>query len=148
MTEIRCQSLFIDAYYTQESLESLRTVDDIPFLRTIEVPRNCYVCARNNGTRRNARQGGAESNLPQLTYDSSSSSSATLSPEALTYNSIPLPPPHTPSEAHIPPAAPLPPGYVLSDRRLAPLEYLQNISPKARDPIDDEALRQFQAITI
>ncbi|TBU31611.1 hypothetical protein BD311DRAFT_775931 [Dichomitus squalens] len=139
----------LNAYYTQESLESLQTVDDIPILRAIEVPRNRYVCARNNGARRNVRQGVAEPILPPLIYDgSSSSSSSSSSPEALTYHSIPITPPHSPSPNHIPPAVPLPPGYVLSDRRLAPLEYLQNISPKARDPIDDEALRQFQAITI
>lgn len=134
-----------DAYYTQESFEALQTVDDIPCLRDIEVPRNRYVCARNNGGRRRERQGGAESMLPPFAYDSSSSPSS--SPREGYYpTSYPLQP--SPSHSAIPPAAPLPSGFVLSDRRLAPLEYLQNISPRARDPIDDEALRQFQAISI
>ena len=46
-----------DAYYTQESYESLNTVDDFPELAEIQVPPNQYVCARNNGARRNVRNG-------------------------------------------------------------------------------------------
>ncbi|KAI1795514.1 hypothetical protein LXA43DRAFT_970446 [Ganoderma leucocontextum] len=138
----------LNAYYTQESFESLQTVDDIPCLRDIEVPRDCYVCARNNGGRRKERQGVTEPMLPPFTYDSSGSSlSPSSSPEAFYPTPYPLLPP-SPPHALVPPAAPLPAGFVLSDRRLAPLEYLQNISPRARDPIDDEALRQFQAISI
>lgn len=131
-----------DAYYTQESFESLQTVDDIPCLQGIEVPRNRYVCARNNGGRRKERQGVTEPMLPPFSYDSSPS----LSPEA--FYSAPFSHQPSPSQSLVPPAAPLPSGFILSDRRLAPLEYLQNISPRARDPIDDEALRQFQAISI
>ena len=134
----------IDAYYTQESFESLQTVDDIPCLQGVEVPRNRYVCARNNGGRRKERQGATEPLLPPFSYDSSSSPSS--SPE--TFYSAPYSHQSSPSHSLIPPAAPLPSGFILSDRRLAPLEYLQNISPRARDPIDDEALRQFQAISI
>ncbi len=133
-----------DAYYTQESFESLQTVEDIPCLRGIEVPRNCYVCARNNGGRRKERQGVTEPMHSPFAYDSSSSPSS--SPDA--FYPTPCPLQSSPPHALTPPAAPLPSGFVLSDRRLAPLEYLQNISPRARDPIDDEALRQFQAISI
>ncbi|PIL36046.1 hypothetical protein GSI_01706 [Ganoderma sinense ZZ0214-1] len=135
----------LNAYYTQESFEALQTVDDIPCLRDIDVPRNRYVCARNNGGRRRERQGVSDAILPPFAYDSSSSPSS--SPREGFY---PTPYSLQPSPSHtlVPPAAPLPSGFVLSDRRLAPLEYLQNISPRARDPIDDEALRQFQAISI
>ncbi len=138
----------LDAYYTQDSLESLHTIDDIPVLSRIEVPRNRYVCARNNGARRNARHiGASEHMLPPLVYHDAltSSSSSSTDDDSPTYPIPPLPPvPLSPSHAPIPPVAPLPPGYTLTDRRLAPLEYLQNCSPKARDPADDEALRQFQ----
>ncbi|KAI0743954.1 Gti1/Pac2 family-domain-containing protein [Daedaleopsis nitida] len=135
----------LNAYYTQDSLEALHTVDDIPLLSRIEVPRNCYVCARNNGARRNARQilAPVDLTMPSVVYDVAS---ATSSPPRS--GSDPASPTILPaaasSHAPIPPVAPLPPGIQLSDRRLAPLEYLQNISPRARDPADDEALRQFQ----
>lgn len=73
------------------------------------------------------------------------SSSSSADGDSPTYLMPPLPAvPLSPSQAPIPPVAPLPAGYTLTDRRLAPLEYLQNCSPKARDPADDEALRQFQ----
>ena len=135
-----------DAYYTQESFEALQTVDDIPCLRDIDVPRNRYVCARNNGGRRRERQGVSDAILPPFAYDSSSSTSSSSPREGFYPTPYPLQP--SPSHTHVAPAAPLPSGFVLTDRRLAPLEYLQNISPRARDPIDDEALRQFQAISI
>ncbi len=137
-----------DAYYTQDSLEGLATVDDFPHLRNVQVPPNKYVCARNNGARRGARTGGPAEPLmlpmtsgytgsdPSPPFSSSSSSSGSTR-----YSSQPISLPPTPP---VPPAAPLPAGSVLAERRLAPLEYLQNISPRARDPFDDEALRQFQ----
>ncbi|RPD52826.1 hypothetical protein L227DRAFT_568337 [Lentinus tigrinus ALCF2SS1-6] len=140
----------LNAYYTQDSLESLHTIDDIPVLTRIEVPRNRYVCARNNGARRNGRQigGSAEPILPPLMYNDvalTPSSSSSTEGDSPTYPVPPLPPvPLSSPQVPIPPVAPLPAGYTLTDRRLAPLEYLQNCSPKARDPADDEALRQFQ----
>lgn len=138
-----------DAYYTQDSLEGLATVDDFPLLRSVQVPHNKYVCARNNGARRGTRMGGPAEPLmlpmtsgsigsdPSPTFSSSSSSSSSTRYSSQPPISLPPTPP-------VPPAAPLPAGSVLAERRLAPLEYLQNISPRARDPFDDEALRQFQ----
>ena len=153
-----------DAYYTQESYESLNTVDDFPELAEIQVPPNQYVCARNNGARRNVRNGsggaggGYEHALPSLTYRdterspalSSNSSTESFPSYVLTASQVsPYPPPPSSSPEStgfvVPPAVPLRTGFPLgADRRLAPLEYLQNISPRARNPADDEALRQFQ----
>ncbi|KAH9892756.1 hypothetical protein C8Q73DRAFT_791766 [Cubamyces lactineus] len=143
----------LNAYYTQESLESLATVDDLPVFKMVKVPPNRYVCARNNGNRRGMRQSGLAENfmIPQAPRDSGTDSSPTLSSSSSPSSSVgsdrhyPSPPPISlPPTPPVPPAAPLPPGRIVSDRRLAPLEYLQNISPRARDPVDDEALRQFQ----
>ena len=134
-----------DAYYTQESLQFLKTVDNIPLLRAMTVPHNRYVCARSNGGRRNARPGVTKSIVHPLTHDNSSLSPL-LGRETAEDHSISYSLTKSSSRGYIPPAAPLPPGFVLSERRLAPLEYLQNISPKARHPVDDEALRQFQLI--
>lgn len=74
---------------------------------------------------------------PSPTFSSSSSSSSDTRYSSQPPLSLSPTPP-------VAPAAPLPAGSVLAERRLAPLEYLQNISPRARDPFDDEALRQFQ----
>jgi Gti1/Pac2 family transcription factor len=40
-----------DAYWTQETLDRLLTVDDIPELRSLEVPPGTYLCARTNRMR-------------------------------------------------------------------------------------------------
>ncbi|KAI0718549.1 Gti1/Pac2 family-domain-containing protein [Cerioporus squamosus] len=40
------------AYYTPDSLESLRTTDDVPTLARIEPPCNTYVCTRSKSARR------------------------------------------------------------------------------------------------
>ena len=148
-----------DAYYTQESFESLRTIDDYPVLASIVVPPNQYVCARNNGARRNVRGGGAPVPPPPTGYGDghhSPAPSSSSSTESLLPPPPPLPLMHSYSpdsasppdmHAEIPPAAAPPRSgafAVAADRRLAPLEYLQNISPRARNPADDEALRQFQ----
>lgn len=47
------RSLFVpfdnlDAYYTEDSLEHLRTVDDIPILANLHVPHECYQRARSS----------------------------------------------------------------------------------------------------
>ncbi|KAI0759879.1 hypothetical protein BD413DRAFT_607438 [Trametes elegans] len=138
----------LNAYYTQESLETLMTVDDVPIFRMVgKIPPNKYVCARNNGARRGTRQPVATEPLemPSLVPDSSPSppSSSSSSPASDTHRR-PRTPISLPPTPPVPPAAPLPRGFVVSDRRLAPLEFLQNLSPRARDPVDDEALRQFQ----
>ena len=40
-----------DAYWTQESLDELMTVDDFPELRSLDVPPGTYLCARTNRMR-------------------------------------------------------------------------------------------------
>jgi len=41
----------LNAYWTQETLDRLLTVDDIPELRSLEVPSGTYLCARTNRMR-------------------------------------------------------------------------------------------------
>ncbi|CDO69181.1 hypothetical protein BN946_scf185042.g83 [Trametes cinnabarina] len=138
----------LNAYYTQESFETLATVDDIPIFKGVKVPPNRYVCARNNSGRRTTRQNGLSEPymLPpvmrSVATDSSPSPSSSSSEESDAHYpaSSPVSILSTPP---VPPAAPLPAGRNVADCRLAPLEYLQNISPRARDPLDDEVLRQF-----
>ena len=47
---LSARSSLSDAYYTEDSLEELRTVDDIPQLATLQVPHECYQRARSSTT--------------------------------------------------------------------------------------------------
>ncbi|KAI9067361.1 hypothetical protein FKP32DRAFT_1644253 [Trametes sanguinea] len=138
----------LNAYYTQESLETLATVDDVPIFRSVKVPPNQYVCARNNSGRRTTRQNGLSE--PYMIPPVSRPIAADPSPppssgssDGSDVHSRASPPISIPPSSPVAPAAPLPPGRSVADRCLAPLAYLQNISPRARDPLDDEVLRQF-----
>ncbi|ESK90894.1 hypothetical protein Moror_16480 [Moniliophthora roreri MCA 2997] len=75
------------AYFTQDSLEYLRTIDDIPALSNLHVPPGKYITARTGKPRRSTAE------------------------------------------------------------TLAPLEYLENIPPPRRHPVDEEALMSFTAAT-
>ncbi|GBE80475.1 Gti1/Pac2 family-domain-containing protein [Sparassis latifolia] len=107
----------INAYYSESTISQLRTVDQIPDLKDIQVPEGRYVCARS-GSRRAAR---AQQQQRNTRVDPSSSSSSSD--------------PHSPV-------------YRNNHLRLAPLEYLQMVPPRARDPIDDEVLRSFRSAAL
>ncbi|KAI0948985.1 hypothetical protein AcW1_008708 [Taiwanofungus camphoratus] len=127
----------INAYYTQDTLDQLNTVDQIPQLKSIQVPAGLYVCARTNTARRMSRILARPSAERRSSDTTSSSSSRGLdvppSTQSIAVGSLPLP---FPGAAGFNTPAPY-------ARQLAPLEYLQNIPPQARDPIDDEVLRSF-----
>ena len=69
-----------DAYWTQESLDELLTVDDFPELRSLDVPPDTYLCARTNRLRetvtRSAR--GSPSPTPRLSVSAPGLSLAPL----------------------------------------------------------------------
>ncbi|KAH8107772.1 hypothetical protein BXZ70DRAFT_912542 [Cristinia sonorae] len=145
----------LNAYYTQETVDRLQTVDDIPDLRSLVVPEGAYICARAGGQRRNAR-------MQRRTLDESTESQLQpLHPYHFDpYEpSSPSPPPLSPSPQQWSPLANAqtvlhPNGRVASprvcrdsvdpQRQLAPLEYLQNITPSGRNPADDEMLKSFR----
>ncbi|KZT10902.1 uncharacterized protein LAESUDRAFT_693329 [Laetiporus sulphureus 93-53] len=141
----------LNAYYTQDTLEQLRTIDDIPQLSTIEVPPNRYICARMGGARR-ANRGLTQTQLTTAKDHSriASSRAANCSPDS-ERSSSQTPSPDSPSFTVPSPRIRYPVQYVgrtgdivhFEGRRLAPLEFLENISPKARDPVDDQALKSF-----
>jgi len=126
----------LNAYYTQATVDKLLTVDQLPILRDIVVPEGQYVCARTGGARRALR------NRNHNVTPANGSTADTISDTIATNQHTP-PPPAPPQFAD--PTffmiAPQSDSAHYRQRRLAPLEYLQNISPTARDPIDDEALR-------
>ncbi|KAG5653524.1 hypothetical protein H0H81_012598 [Sphagnurus paluster] len=102
------------AYFTQDTVDYLRTVDDLPHLASISVPPGKYKTARS-GNRGRSHPQGFEADMAESSL-------------AAEY----------PAPRH-PPTTSLP---VLhrSSAVLAPLEYLKNIPPHRRHPIDEEAL--------
>ena len=68
---------FLDAYWTQETLDKLLTVDDIPELRSLEVAPGTYICARTNNRMQEALSRSARSPLSEgIAYSSSSASAS------------------------------------------------------------------------
>jgi len=137
----------LNAYYTQDTADQLRTVDQLRELRYIQVPEGRYICARTSSARRSNRGSQAAGYRANYRYSSSPSDISPTTPgpsfglaisgdpSGAVSPSLMGPASHYLSTS---PASPHP-----SHRLLAPLEYLQTISPPARDPVDDEALRSF-----
>ncbi|KAF9818126.1 hypothetical protein IEO21_02968 [Rhodonia placenta] len=153
----------LNAYYTQDSVDRLRVIEQVPELKGIQVPEGRYVCARTGGTRRNrhsahspslSANGPAKSQTPPSPHAMSgrSTSSASRDNNHAAKTSFPT---FTSSAPRISVLAKSPmnpvaqsPGASLTlsgdpHRRLAPLDYLRSIPPVARDPIDDEALSRL-----
>jgi hypothetical protein len=143
-------SQFPDAYWTQETLDRLLTVDDIPELRLLEVPPGTYLCARTNRMReavsRSARNLFSEGIAPP-----SPSASPTFAPY-----------PYQRRSDERSPSSPLSPvssvtsysgnRVTISPRicaqgqgglSLAPLEILEECRRLRRDPTDEGILRSF-----
>ncbi|VDC01717.1 unnamed protein product [Peniophora sp. CBMAI 1063] len=54
----------LNAYWTQETIDHLQTIDDIPQLKHLQVPEGLYVCARTNRMRDNFAKGGKVTAFP------------------------------------------------------------------------------------
>jgi Gti1/Pac2 family transcription factor len=147
----------INAYYTYDGEESLRFIDDIPILRNLQVPDGKYTSSRASGQRKTTRVTAPRSDAGPSSSRSSPSSSypdesptyegtLSFSPDGISYHQIyprvlssSAPPSHTNPQS---PSVRLrhPQG---SQVLLAPLAYLQNVAPVAREAVDDRALRSF-----
>ncbi|KAK7043224.1 hypothetical protein VNI00_008578 [Paramarasmius palmivorus] len=110
------------AYFTQDSMEYLRTIDDIPALANLHVPPGKYTTARTGKAPRRA----TATSDPSYNY-----------PYHTTVHR-PYPTP-TPTQPMVNRAR----SRSSSSETLAPLEYLENIPPPKRHPIDEEALMLF-----
>ena len=122
-----------DAYYCADEVEELATVDDVPMLKTLQVPHDLYTCARTSRAREAAIRShsnlGMRGNREQPRMG--------------------------------PPFYPRPGGIERSssgsdssgrDRSsspdlssLAPLAYLESLPRLGRHPMDDRALRLFDS---
>ncbi|KAH9920162.1 uncharacterized protein B0H18DRAFT_1025478 [Fomitopsis serialis] len=139
----------LNAYYTQDTVDQLKTVDDIPSLRGIGVPEGRYVCARTSNTRRSSRssaRAGSTGERLRSTVDRRGELPSQPSP-SLSISSSTLPSPSTSTSSpmsRLPSMSRAVEHHPESARRLAPLEYLQALPQPARSPVDAEALNSFR----
>jgi hypothetical protein len=137
-----------DAYWTQETLDRLLTVDDIPDLRSLDVPPGIYLCARTNRMRETVSR-STRNLYPEGSIVSSPSSPPAFLPypsqrradERRRYSSSPLSP-SSPTSSQSTTGSPcmFAQGQGLS---LAPLEVLEECRRFPRDPTDVLILKSF-----
>ncbi|KAL1746552.1 Gti1/Pac2 family-domain-containing protein [Schizophyllum fasciatum] len=125
------------AYFTQSTVNSLQTIDDIPVLANLPVPIGLYVGARVGKGRKDSNAHASHSNYPWQTttqpyYENWTQPYLTPAP-------APYHPPATDEDrgsrnaaVHLPMAN--------EKKDLAPLVYLQNAPPARRHPVDETAL--------
>ncbi|KAJ6594486.1 Gti1/Pac2 family-domain-containing protein [Mycena capillaripes] len=153
------------AYFTEESVDRLSCIDDYPTLASLKVPHGKYKSARSVKGRPDhifnpddSADSSEFSHLQYVAYDpgsvsvSSRSSRSTPSPRytprSLTWNG----PPSDRADSRRQPE----PGPIRDHKRgrslpesdsgfLAPLEYLETVTPPRRHPVDETALKLFRA---
>ncbi|KIY70645.1 hypothetical protein CYLTODRAFT_419598 [Cylindrobasidium torrendii FP15055 ss-10] len=122
------------AYFTQDSLSYLRTIDEMPGIASVYVPPGKYKSARSaKGRPRDSISG----------CDPFASTKAIHSPPQ--YSPYPSPAAHAQHAMavdHVLHKSNAPRG--AGAGKLAPLAYLQNIPPPRRHPADEEALNALQ----
>lgn len=114
------------AYFTQDTLDYLGIVDNIPALSSLEVPPGVYKSARSSKTRRE----------PDSPYEHF------VAPVNQCYppNKIQTISAIEDKYRNVPPSRPY-----AGMKNLAPLAYLQNIPPPRRHPMDEKALMSLTA---
>lgn len=168
---ISLTQVLADAYWTQETIDQLQTIDDIPQLRHLQVPEGLYVCARTNRMRDNFAKGGKVTSFPApmippyhpsyTSYPVYSQPSGYAPPM---YSAMPrsrsntLPSPGSSyvsaspssSRGSWPPSPVSGPAYITASTpvsvrglALAPLEQLRHSSHRRRDPTDEQLLRSL-----
>lgn len=143
--------LFTVAYFTEESLDRLRSIEDIPELASLRVPHGKYKSARSAKGRPdhifNPENENPEfSRLEYVPY-APNLRSASHNPEPpatnrpSTRNDLPLRDHKGSTKCGSASSA----SSDDNPNSLAPLTYLQNIPPPRRHPMDEKALMLFQA---
>ena len=148
-SRIRSLTPVPDAYWTQETLDRLLTVDDIPELRSLDVPPGTYLCARTNRMRETVSRSSSH-----LFSGGTVLRSPSASPGCAPYQSLRRPNDRgspsaslstSPISNHFTHGAMMAPrihvqGHGLS---LAPLQVLEECRRLRRDPADEVILRSF-----
>ncbi|KAF9068904.1 Gti1/Pac2 family-domain-containing protein [Rhodocollybia butyracea] len=130
----------LTAYFSQERLSRLRTIDSIPGIGNVEVPEGLFRNARNKPRRDSQATmtlpGGSSSASirPAISHHAGTavllSESPTVAPSTLLYS------PNSSSAAN-------PESFQTLPEQLVPLQYLQSASSPRRDPVDEQFLRRF-----
>ena len=133
-------STYVVAYFTQDSLDALRTIDDLPQLASLTVPPGKYRTARSVRPNR-AYQGfdvipSSTGYLTSKKLQSRRLSNGPENPVVDHFRSGHLERHHFTGLGNRPRTV-----YTADD--LAPLAYLQNIPPPRRHPLDEKALMSF-----
>ncbi|KNZ82259.1 hypothetical protein J132_03773 [Termitomyces sp. J132] len=148
----------LTAYFSQQRLEELGTIDQIPGVGDTPVPEGLFRSARAGKMRRDHRNSGEKTTPPGDTpslpesSDSHCEDEETVSGNTRLHDSSLLT--HYPtlsfsgkareessqSSRHC--------GFPTQQTSLVPLEYLQNISVPRRNPADEQTLRRFSSQTI
>jgi hypothetical protein len=144
---------FLDAYWTQETLDRLLTVDDIPELRSLEVAPGTYLCARTNRMRE-----AVSRSARNLFSEGIALQSPSASPTYAPYPYQRHPADERPSPAPLSPSSSVsshagngmrtttsPRLYATQSQglSLAPLEMLEECRRRRRDASDEGILRSF-----
>ena len=154
------------AYYSQQRLDSLATLDSIPGVGDVDVPEGWFKSARAGKTRRDHRDLAPKQ--PQALLDNPVGPTV-KPPPSLSPDTSPNLRRHAPARCHLPSATRfvddsstshhcssspstdqsisprqhsthLP---LASSGQLVPLQYLETVSYPRRDPIDEQLLRRF-----
>lgn len=150
------------AYYTEQTLEHLYTIDDFPELAALRqhIPEGLFTTARltksrlrpDHATDEGYARAGEPPALMLSSPDSSPSPTGTVSTPASATVLPPLKPPPWPLPSQTSPTAIAPdrdhaqqtaPRRARAPESLAPLVYLRAIPFPPRHPLDKDALRSF-----
>ncbi|KAH9485531.1 cAMP-independent regulatory protein pac2 [Psilocybe cubensis] len=144
------------AYFTEDTVSRLRSIDDIPQLANLAVPHGKYKSARSAKGRPDHifnpdSESSVFSRLEYVPYAPRPSSPPTASPTSTHPSHTDTWPPESPAheEQHIP-HRPGPASSSSSDdgkreRSLQPLHYLEMNAPPRRDPADERILMLLTA---
>lgn len=141
---------FTVAYFTEESLDQLRTIEDIPQLASLRVPHGKYKSARSAKGRPdhifNPEIENPEfSRLEYVPYAPSlRSASRNLEPPATKRPTTRIDLPLRDQKGSTTCGSASSASSDDNSNSLAPLTYLQNIPPPRRHPMDEKALMLFQ----
>ncbi|KAJ7143422.1 hypothetical protein C8R43DRAFT_1089020 [Mycena crocata] len=148
------------AYFTEESLDRLHCIDDYPALSSLNVPHGKYKSARSVKGRPDhifnpddSTDSGEFSHLQYVAYDPGSVSSRSTPsprypPRSLTWNGAPSDRTDSRRQAEPGPIRGHIRGRSLPESEsgiLAPLAYLETVTPPRRHPVDETALKAFRA---
>ncbi|KAF8634852.1 hypothetical protein AX17_004100 [Amanita inopinata Kibby_2008] len=147
----------LTAYFSQQKLAGLDTIDNIQGGGVITVPEGWFRSARTMKSRRDSRNYGHASQLPERNLYPAAPSFHEAPPHILDLHGYEVLHPlrHcSPSSSsggrNSPSASPTaqtrpPTSRLGSSQQLVPLEYLQTVSAPPRDPVDEQLLRRFSS---